>query len=302
MDIRDLEVFLAIAREGSVSKASRYLYMTPQGVSKVLKKLEDELESQLFVRGGSGMELSESGRHFLEYAQNGMVRYGEMKKEILHIEQRQKKVVDLLSAYGILRLVTPECITDFRRKYPEIEFHYREYPDLQVERLFADNEGNVAFSIGNFDEQLYHAVPLETFPVKLLVNEEHPLAARESVTILDLKGEPLYIESSQFYIYHLITGKCQEAGFEPEIVFQTSGFSLCHKMVKMKKGISVTVDFVYEDMAGSGLKLIPFSDGEYEWSACMLTRKEESENTAVQCFRRHIQDWLVKIRSGQIQR
>ena len=68
------------------------------------------------------------------------------------------------------------------------------------------------------------------------------------------------------------------------------------------KWANCCMDFVYEDMAGSGLKLIPFSDGEYEWSACMLTRKEESENVAVQCFRRHIQDWLVKIRSGQIQR
>ena len=112
------------------------------------------------------------------------------------------------------------------------------------------------------------------FLSRLLVNEEHPLAARESVTIQDLKGEPLYIESSQFYIYHLITGKCQEAGFEREIVFQTSGFSLCHKMVKMKKGISVTVDFVYEDMAGSGLKLIPFQTGNTNGlPACLQEKK-----------------------------
>lgn len=302
MDIRDLNVFLTIAQEGSISKASRNLYMTPQGVSKVLKKLEDELESQLFVRGGSGLELSQSGRRFLEYAREDVTQYGRMKKDVLHIEQRQRRVVDLLSAYGILRLVTPECILAFRRKYPEIEFHYREYPDLQVERLFAENEGNVAFSIGAFDDAKYHVVPLEAFPVRLLVNERHPLAERESVSIQDLKGEPLYIESSQFYIYHLIMGKCQEAGFEPEVVFQTSGFSLCHKMVKMNKGISVTVDFVYEDMEGNGLRLVPFSDGGYEWSACMLTRKEESENIAVQCFHRHVREWLQKIRSGEIQR
>ena len=160
----------------------------------------------------------------------------------------------------------------------------------------------MAFSIGDFDEHLYQVVPLETFPIKLLVNEKHPLAQRESVTIEDLQGEPMFIESSQFHIYHLITERCEEAGFEPDIIFQTSGFSLCHKMVKANKGISVTVDFIYDDMREDGMKLIPFSDGRYEWKACMITRQDEEENEGVQCFRKHVQEWLQKIRSGEITR
>ena len=56
--------------------------------------------------------------------------------------------------------------------------------------------------------------------------------------------------SSQFN--HLIMKKCEEAGFQPDIAFQTSGFSLCHKMVKENKGISVTVDFVFDDMKEQG--------------------------------------------------
>ncbi len=302
MDIHDLKIFLTIAQEGSVSKASKILYMTPQGTSKVLKNLEIEMGCQLFIRDKSGMKLTESGERFREYALKDVDDYYQVKKDILHIEQRQKKVVDLLSAYGILRLLTPDCLVAFREKYSDIEFHYREYPDLPVEQLFAGNEGNVAFSIGDFDEHLYHVVPLGTFPIELLVNEKHPLAQKESVTIKDLQGEPMFIESSQFHIYHLIVGKCEKAGFEPDIIFQTSGFSLCHKMVKANKGISVTVDFIYDDMQEDGMKLIPFSDGSYEWKACMITRRDEEENEGVQCFRKHVQEWLQKIRSGEITR
>ena len=302
MDIHDLKIFLTIAQEGSVSKASKILYMTPQGTSKVLKNLEIEMGCQLFIRDKSGMKLTESGEKFREYELKDVDDYYQVKKDILHIEQRQKKVVDLLSAYGILRLLTPDCLVAFREKYPDIEFHYREYPDLPVEQLFAGNEGNVAFSIGDFDEHLYQVVPLETFPIRLLVNEKHPLAQKESVTIEDLQGEPMFIESSQFHIYHLIVEKCEKAGFEPDIIFQTSGFSLCHKMVKENKGISVAVDFIYDDMREDGMKLIPFSDGIYEWKACMLTRRDEEENEGVQCFRKHVQEWLQKIRSGEITR
>jgi len=71
-------------------------------------------------------------------------------------------------------------------------------------------------------------------------------------------------------------------------------------MVKENKGISVTVDFVFDDMKEQGLRLIPFSDDVYEWKACMITRKEEAENEAVQCFLQFIQEWIGKIKSGEI--
>lgn len=302
MNIRDLSSFQTIVKEKSITKASKILYMTPQGVSKIVKNLENELNCQLLVRTASGIKLTESGKCLSKYADKITADYGELRNDILHIQQRSHGVVDLLSAYGILRLVTPECIRDFQKKYPEIEFHYREYPDRQVELLFQEREGNVAFSIADFDEGLYDVTELETFPVKLLVNEKHPLSSKETVTIEDLRGEPLYIESSQFKIHHLIVNKCREAGFEPEIAFETSGFSLCHKMVKANKGISVTVDFVFDDMKEKGMKLIPFSDGTYEWKMCMITRKGEEPGTAVEAFQNHVKEWIKLIKDGTITR
>ena len=90
MDIRDLKVFQMIAFEKSVTKAAKKLYMTPQGVSKILKNLETEMGSQLFVRDKNGMHLTESGECFLVYANQDIEEYYEMKQEILHIEQRQQ--------------------------------------------------------------------------------------------------------------------------------------------------------------------------------------------------------------------
>ena len=304
MNTRDFHVFLTVAETKSLTKASKLLYMTPQGVSKVIKNLENECDCEFFLRTGNGMELSECGKHFWEYAKKSEKEYHDMRNKILHIKQKEHGVVDLLSAYGILRLVTPECVWDFRKKYPEIEFHYRECPDKQVERWFQSGEGNVAFSLAPCDEDLYDVHELEVFPVKLLVNERHPLSDRESVTIEDLKREPLYIESSQFKIHDMIVDRCREAGFEPDIMFESSGFSLCHKMVKANKGISVSVDFISDDMRreDDGMVLIPFSDGTYEWKICMLTRKGEVSGNGVDIFQKHIKSWMDMIREGIITR
>lgn len=74
MDIRDLKVFQMITVEKSVSKAAKKLYMTPQGVSKILKNLETEMGSQLFVRDKNGMHLTESGGTFPGLRKSGYRR------------------------------------------------------------------------------------------------------------------------------------------------------------------------------------------------------------------------------------
>ena len=75
MDIKDLKVFQTIAKEESITKASRILYMTPQGISKIVKNLEAEMGCRLFTRNKSGMQLTESGRRFLEYADKDIEDY-----------------------------------------------------------------------------------------------------------------------------------------------------------------------------------------------------------------------------------
>ena len=302
MNIKDLNTFITVAENKNLTRASKLLYMTPQGVSKIIKNLESESDCELFLRTGNGMELSECGQHFFEYAKKENSEYHNMRQELLRIKQKERGVVDLLSAFGILRLITPECLRDFKEKYPEIEFHYRECPDKQIERWFQAGEGNVAFSLAPCDETLYDVLELESFPVKLLVNKAHPLSRKSSVIIDDLKDEPLYIESSEFKIHDLIFRKCQEAGFKPNIIFETSGFSLCHKMVRENKGISVTVDFVSDDMGHSNMVLIPFSDDNYEWKICMLTRKNEVPGNGVDLFQKHVKKQMDLIRAGAVRR
>ena len=291
MTIKDLENFRTVCEERSITKAARLLYITPQGLSKSIKNLESEWHTRLLNRTTQGITLTETGEYLYQHLPEFLDSYYNIYTNVQKIQQTQNREIDLLSAYGILRLVSPECITDFRTKHPEITLRYREYPDKQVERLFREKEGNVAFTIGpsepdDFTE--FHAIKLESFPIKLLVNRSHPLSQKQYVEITDLKNEPLYLESSDFYIHHLIVEKCKLAGFTPNIIFETSGFSLCHKMVRKNKGISVVVDFVFDDMGDDSMTLIPFCDGNYEWTTYMLTRKEKDISPDILLFQKHV--------------
>ncbi len=300
MNIRELEYYKMVCEQKSITKAAHALYMTPQGLSKIIKNIENELDATLLNRTSSGIGLTRAGEYLYEHLTDFLMSYNSICSEIRCIEQQEKREIDLLSAYGILRLVTPECIADFRAKHPEILLHYREYPDRQVEQRFLQGEGNVAFTVGDHSAEYMDATFMEKFKIKLLVNKEHPLSKKSSVSITDLEGERLYIESAEFNIHHLIVDRCRKAGFEPNIVFETSGFSLCHKMVQQNKGISVTVDFIFEDMKQNSLVMIPFDDGEYFWSTYMLTRKGSIINQDVQLFHDHVMEWMKKIARNEI--
>ena len=302
MTIKDLENFRTVCEERSITKAARLLYITPQGLSKSIKNLESEWHTQLLNRTTQGITLTETGEYLYQHLPEFLDSYYNIYTNVQKIQQTQNREIDLLSAYGILRLVSPESNTDFRTKQTEITLRYREYPDKQVERLFREKEGNVAFTIGpsepdDFTE--FHAIKLESFPIKLLVNRSHSLSQKQYVEITDLKNEPLYLESSDFYIHHLIVEKCKLAGFTPNIIFETSGFSLCHKMVRKNKGISVVVDFVFDDMGDDSMTLIPFCDGNYEWTTYMLTRKEKDISPDILLFQKHVVKWMKNMKQEQ---
>ena len=302
MDIKDLEYFLVICRHQNIARAARSLYITPQGLSKIVRNIETELGTTLLHRTGNGITLTDSGQYLSEYLPEFLHSYQHLCNEIRCIAQRETHEIHLLSAYGILRLVTPDCLAAFSAKYPHIQLSYREFPDRQVEQRFLDGEGDVAFTVGNRALKHVDATAMEKFEVKLMVHRDNPLSRKSAAEIQDLGKYPLYIESTEFNIHHDIMGRCQAAGVTPNIAFESSGFSLCQKMVSKNKGISVIVDFISDDMQNSNLVLLPFADGPYYWETYMLTRRGEKPNPDILLFRDFIMDWMHKIKCNEIQR
>ena len=136
-----------------------------------------------------------------------------------------------------------------------------------------EGQGSAAISIGPFPTDLFHVRPLLRWPLSLIVYEDHPLCERKEVVIEDLIGEPLFIENSSFKINEFVQYVCWLHGFEPNIVYETSSFDICCKMCRMKKGITILPDMVYQDMKTEGLLRIPFADTQMNLEIAFLTPK-----------------------------
>ena len=293
MTIKELEEFRMICQRGSLARASKELFMSPQGLSRVLKNLENELECTLVDRVVSGIELTESGERLYAYAEVVLGEYEKMKKDIENIRSRTEGIVELLVSSDVLRFFTPECILEFQKKCPDVAFSHVEYPDRVVERMLLEKEGNVALSVGPFAGECFEVRSLKKCSLGLLVYEGHPLAEKAQVCVEDLAGEALCLENNGFKLNEVIRSKCWNKGFEPDIVFETNGFDLCYQMCRMKKGISVTVDFIHEEMRPDGLRMIPFAEPDMVWEIGLLMLKDSPCDLAVTKFVRFLDGYLA---------
>ena len=284
MTIKELEEYQMICSKGSLSKAAKALFITPQGLSRVLKNLEAELDCTLVNRVASGLELTESGKCLLEYARKATAEYGKMKEKIESIQESAYGSVELLMAYDVIRLLGADCFANFQKMYPQISVTCWEYPDRIAERMLAEDQGNAGISMGPFAGDLFHIQPLMKRRLCLIVYEGHPLAGKSEVTVEDLKEEPLYMENSSFKINEFLQRQCWLKGFEPNIEFEASSFDICYKMCRMKKGISVVPDFVHEDMKTDGLVQIPFAEPDMEMEIALLIPKNRPGGHAVDKF------------------
>jgi DNA-binding transcriptional LysR family regulator len=115
-----------------MTKAARVLYQSPQGLSRMVKSLEEELDTVLLYRSATGVDLTESGEYLLNYAEKVLKEHKKLQRELELLRENQMGEVNLLSAYGILRLVKPESLLEFQKENPEIRIRYHEYPDFLV--------------------------------------------------------------------------------------------------------------------------------------------------------------------------
>lgn len=205
-----------------------------------------------------------------------------------------KEKIKLGSSYGVLRLLTPECVLEFNRTHSNISLEYEEYPDMYIDDYVMGNKADIGFAIEPIDDRAFNKVSIKTFELKLLVHKNHHLSKKKLITYEDINNVDMVIENKGFKLHHIVDKHFKEAGVKPNIIFVTSGFGLCHKLCAQNKCVSITMDFISKDMTNNNLIAIPFEDKSLKWNICMITKKGHISST-IKTFQDYILNWTRHI-------
>lgn len=198
MELRTLQYFLTVAREGNITRAADILHITQPTLSRQMKQLEQELGTELFVRGRN-FALTEAGMLLRRRAEEVVDMMYKIESEI----ETAGEVGGVISiGSGALKSsqFLPEVMSEFQKLHPKVRFEiYSNSSQYIKERM---DRGLLDFGImlEPIDIEQYEYIRLEQKERwGLLMRRGHPLAEQESVTCADLLSVPL-ITPARLYV------------------------------------------------------------------------------------------------------
>lgn len=198
MELRTLQYFLTVAREGNITRAADILHITQPTLSRQLQQLEQELGTELFVRGRN-FTLTDSGVILRRRAEEVVDMMYKIESEI----ETAGEVGGVISiGSGALKSsqFLPEVMSEFQKLHPKVRFEiYSNSSQYIKERL---DRGLLDFGIllepVDIEEYEYLRLPgRERWG--LFMRADNPLAQKSSISRSDLLGVPL-ITPSRLYV------------------------------------------------------------------------------------------------------
>lgn len=293
MDTKDIRAFMCLYEEQSISAAARKLYITPQGLSLSLKKMEKELNSQLFVRSNQGIVPTDTARYFYAHAGNIMEQLMQITNHIQKSEYQEKYHLNVAPTLGIIDYLTVRFFKQYKEDHPNIHLTVVENPDRTVKDRMLNGEAEVGFLAGPIDGTLFRAIPFSRHHHCLVIHKDHPLAQKESISYQDLDREAIALEGRDFMPYHNNINRFIKAGVAPDIVIETTEIDTTHKIADMNEGIGLSVDFpAWQDIRPNTV-IRPFEDMECTWETYLVTRADQPVSREVAEFIRYAKWWLA---------
>ena len=251
--LANLQVFVAVARLGSFTRAAEYIHLTQSAVSKQVAALEEALGTSLFIRAG-GVRLTAAGQDFLEKVEPALDQIARAV-ESFDRASGEEAVVTLLAPPAVLQYWLISLMPAFVEAHPEIDL--RLTPRLMSRaspRLDLDAE--IRFGTGTWQgvraRYLFgREMCVVAAPAWL---ERHPLNRVEDLASLRLFGHTLYPSAW--------TEWCQAMGasFLPENIQPYDHYSVMIEAISTGLGVGIVPRLLVRRLLASGTVVAPFNE------------------------------------------
>ena len=197
VELRQLSTFVAVAEEGSFTRAADRLHVVQSAVSAGIRNLERELDAQLFDRSTHSVELTDAGRALLPEARATLTAAAVARDAVDAVRGGVRGTVTLgtMQAQGMRSIDVAGLLADFRSEHPLVQVRVRHAAGGSGEMVAQVREGRLDLAFvaipGVSVPPGVELRPLASEPISVAVAAGHPLAARASLRLSDLVDEEM---------------------------------------------------------------------------------------------------------------
>ncbi len=281
MELRQLRYFVMLARELNFTRAAQRLHIVQPALSQQIKELERELDVTLFNRNKRNVELTGTGKVFLQEAERTLAH---ATNAVTAAKRAQSGIIGKIeigySSGSVLSGILGAILQRYRQQFPEVELSMKQvYPATQMDMLLR-HEVDVIFGMSNSirlpsDCELF---PLATYPLHVMMPEGHKLVGQKAVRVSDLREEPFISHSAPEdshgadYLQNIL-------GFSPHISHYSSSFLFMRVLIEAGFGLAIMPTVMASAFAGAVVSR-PLSGAKETFDVSALVHKAR-QNPAV---------------------
>ena len=289
MELRTLQLFLEVADQKNFTRAGEKLGYSQPTVSFQIKQLERELGVVLFDRIGHTVTLTDAGRDALAYAQQICA----LSQEMAQTAESPRQVSGTLRVGLADSLCMPLIATGFtrlRKLHPRLSLIIIPAGTDELFRLLDRNEVDLVCTLdSHIYDNTYVIADEERIGVHFIAAANHPLAAKETVSIHEVLQQPLLLtEKGMSYRRILDTWLARES-LSAAPVLETGRADLLCQLVSEGAGLAFLPDYVTEEAVEKGLVCrLTVSELQVEVWKQILYRRDKWMSAPMQAMLAHL--------------
>ena len=286
MEFHQLRYFVAVAEEGSFSRAAAKVRVAQPSLSQQIRKLEAEVGQPLFDRLPRSVVLTEAGRCLIDYARQILASIGDARR---CVDEFKDEVAGRLAVGAIPTIapyVLPELIGKFQKHYPEVTLEIVEDVTDGITRRVEAGELDVALASTCQQAPTLRRESLGSEPLLALVPKRHPLAKKALVAMDDLKSQRFLLLHEMHCLSQQVNHLLAARRLRPEIALAGSQLGTIANMVAAAIGVSIVPQMMVKHQATPGCVSLPFAPPVPERELNLLYNPLRFQNKAAAAFRR----------------
>jgi LysR family transcriptional regulator, hydrogen peroxide-inducible genes activator len=287
MDVNQLRYFLAVAKNGSFSKAAVECYLSQPALSEQIHKLEKDLGKVLFDRSHRKIVPTAAGKLLIEQAN----RILEQIKEAKLLVQGSNGTASGTVTLGILPTIAPyfapHILQTFSEECPRVQVMIHE--DLTAHLLHLVDGGELDFGIASLPikENSFEIEKLFTEELLLAVPVRHPLAKKTRIRVEDLCSEKFILMKEGHCLGDQVLVFCHRHDFRPRILMRSGQIGTILSLVKSGLGVSL-IPQMAKDATIKSVTYRSLEEPQPTRTIVAFWRSKRAHTKAVQEFLKHL--------------
>ena len=237
--LRQLQVFEAIYRLGSFTRAAEELFLTQPTLSMQIRKLAEAVGVPLLEHVGRNVQPTEAGDRVYAACRNMFETLTNLDMEIANLKGLKKGRLRM-SVVTTAKYLAPELLGMFSRNYPGIELSLTvTNRETVIERMMSNDDD--LYVMGTAPEDI---MEIETYlfspnPLVVMAPRNHPLVSRKNIPLEDIANEPFILREPGSGIRDATLKIFESIGKRPKVRMELSDNEAIKHSVASGLGLSI---------------------------------------------------------------